>query len=317
MMASPGTTRSGALPMTEARILGVDGSTVRVVRALHARGVEAILLKGPALASWLYDDGRRGYSDADLLVPVHKLDTAESTLEELGFSRFPGDSSPLRANDHAQPWIQEDGIAVDLHRTLFGAGVAPEDVWNILWRAREPMSVAGAVVPVLTRPARALLVAVHASQHGPEREQPLEDLRRAIARVDEATWEAAAELAARIELAPTFARGLRLDPTGAELAERLGLLDDRIIDLVERRGSGARLAIGFERLKRAQGPAAKLALLRREAFPKPSHLRWWSPVASRGPLGLAAAYAWRVAWLLWHAPPSVIAWRRARRASEP
>lgn len=315
MMASPGGTRSDAL-LTTAHALAIDGSTARVVEALRVAGVEAILLKGPALASWLYDDGDpREYGDADLLVPIQKLAAAERTLEELGFRQIPGEMLLLGPDEHADPWIREDGVEVDLHRTLFAAGVAPEDVWTNLWAATEPMSVGGTLMPVLTKPARALMVAVHAAQHGPDGKKPLEDLRRATARADEETWAVAADLAGRVELAHTFARGLRLDPAGVKVAEKLGLLDDRIIELAERQGSRAPLALGFERLKQAQGAAAKLALLRREAFPKPAYLRWWSPMANWGPLGLGAAYVWRVVWLLWHAPPSLIAWRRLRRPS--
>src|SRR3954454_6069975 len=269
-MASPERARAGAR-VTAARILALDGVTARVVEALRQSGVESILLKGPAFATWLYDDGRsRDYGDADLLVPVQKLSRAERTLAHLGFTRIPEETLLLGPDDHADPWVREDGLEVDLHRTLFAAGVAPEDVWTTLWRATEPMLVGGEAVPVLAKPGRALVVAVHAAQHGPDHSRPLEDLRRAIARVDDQTWLAAAELAARLELMPTFARGLRLDPSGARLAERLGLLDDRIIELVEERGSRAPLAVGFERMRLARGPAAKVALLRSEAFPAPA-----------------------------------------------
>ena len=313
MMATPERTRSDALLKT-ARALAIDGSTARVVEALQAAGVDSILLKGPALASWLYDDGQaRDYGDADLLVPIRKLPDAERALTELGLRQIPGQMLLLGPDEHADPWVAEDGFEVDLHRTLFAASVAPEDVWTHLWAATEPMSVGGMQVQVLTEPARALMVAVHAAQHGPEAEKPLEDLRRAIARVDDGTWAAAAELAGQVELTHTYARGLRLDPAGAGLAERLGLLDDRIIELAEAHGSRARLAVGFERLKRADGLRAKLSLLRREVVPKPAYLRWWSPLARRGPLGLAAAYVWRLLWLAWHAPPTLIAWRRVRR----
>ena len=42
-------------------------------------------------------------------------------------------------DDHADPWLHDNGLEVDLHRTLFAAGVAPEDVWTSLWGASEPM----------------------------------------------------------------------------------------------------------------------------------------------------------------------------------
>jgi hypothetical protein len=68
-----------------------------------------------------------------------------------------------------------------------------------------------------------------------------------------------------------------------------------------------------ERLHRTRGARARAGLLLREALPSPEFMRWWSPLARHGRLGLAAAYGRRWLWLLAHAGPSVRTWRRARR----
>ena len=54
----------------------------------------------------------------------------------------------------------------------------------------------------------------------------------------------------------------------------------------------------------------------RQVLPPPDYLRFRSPLARRGPVGLAAAYAARPVWLARHAPRAVRAWRAARRGNE-
>ena len=47
-------------------------------------------------------------------------------------------------------------------------------------------------------------------------------------------------------------------------------------------------------------------------------MRWWSPLARRGRLGLALAYPWRIAYLLRQTGPGIRAWRKARwRSASP
>jgi hypothetical protein len=57
----------------------------------------------------------------------------------------------------------------------------------------------------------------------------------------------------------------------------------------------------------------RISTVARELFPRPDFMRWWSPLARRGPLGLALSYPWRWAFLAWNAPRGLLAVRRARR----
>jgi hypothetical protein len=197
---------------------------------------------------------------------------------------------------------------VDIHRTFFGAAAPPEDVWRVLRRDAVTIRVAGEDLAAPSLPARALLVALHAAQHGPEVPHPIEDLRRAVARADDETWRAAARLAEAIEVAHTMAEGLRLIPAGAKLAARLALVDPALLE-----ASATPLVLGIERLASRRGARAKTRLLARELAPSPDFLRWSVPLARRGRRGLLAAYLLRPLWLAWHAPRSLLAWRRARR----
>ena len=297
-----------------ARSLAIDAVTAEVVRALRAEGIRAIVLKGPSLAAWLYDDGTpRPYVDSDLLVSPGDHARSERVLQRLGFEQRPPEAPPPELGlPHSRGWDRpRDGAQVDLHRTLFGLGVAPEEAWAEVSRITEPMAVGGEQVEVLDLPARALVVALHAAQHGEEYPGPIEDLRRAVARAGDEVWAEATARAAKLEVVQTFASGLRFIPEGRRLAERLPVFSAELIASATAPRSVARLALGFERLAATRGTRAKLRLVARELFPSAAFLRWWSPLARRGRLGLLAARLWRPLWLTRHALPSYLAWRRA------
>jgi hypothetical protein len=295
-----------------AQSLHIDGYTGEVVHALHAAGVRPVLLKGPALVDWLYGDGSvRPYVDCDLLVATSQLALAERVLGELDFEREPGEELPAM---HASAWVRAaDGAQVDLHRSLPSISAPPADTWRTIARLTEPASVGGRVVEVPQAPVRALIVALHAAHHGAGAARPIEDLRRAIRQVPLDTWISAMAIAERLNAEAPVARGLRLVPEGWALADRLGLPSAELVDASMHEDSGARLALGFERLSRRRGKRAKLALLWRELFPSRDFIRWWWPPAKGSALRLPLAYALRLVWILRYAWPSARAWREARR----
>lgn len=316
-MLAGGPAGVGRSLLATARALAVDGVTGEVVTAFRHAEIPTILLKGPTVACWLYDEGDvRYYMDSDLLVRPDRFPAAEQVLAALGFRRGSAHVPPPKGElPHAEPWHRAaDGGDVDLHRTLSGLGVSPETGWVVLNEHTEVMEVGGVAVDVLQPVGRTLLVALHAAQHGPAKVKPLEDLRRALDRVPLETWDAASALAGSLHAVGGFASGLRLLPRGERVADRLHLAAGELVATATRPGSPARVALGFERLAQERGLLARVQLLRREVFPSRSFLRWWSPLARRGRLGLAIVYVWRPLWLLWHAWPSLRAWRRSRSA---
>jgi hypothetical protein len=144
----------------------------------------------------------------------------------------------------------------------------------------------------------------------------MRDLELALEHLPDELWTEAAAVAAELDATAGFATGLRMLPSGRELAERLGIESTGSVDSLLRVAQ-VPLAHGFEELATTPGLRAKLAVLRGELFPNPAFMRWWSPLASRGRLGLAAAYAWRPFYLALKAGPGFVAWRRARRTAEP
>lgn len=238
-------------------------------------------------------------------MPPDRLDDAAAELRRLGFAPLAWDSV------HARPWRRAaDGARVDLHRSLWSASTPPARTWPVLERASTHMTIGGVAVAVPDLPLRALLVAAHAAQHRTDAEKPLEDLRRALAVADPATWEAAARLADALGLLQPLASGLALLPHGRALAARLPLV--RMLD-PDATGSPEAVAVGVDRIASARSLRAKAALATGLAFPPPDVLRWWSPLARRGRRGLAAAYVVRAGHLALRTGPGVLRWRRTRR----
>jgi hypothetical protein len=297
--------------------LHTDAVTAEVVSTLQAARIHPILLRGPAIAQGLYGDAAaRSYVDIDLLVARDDFARAEQVLSKLAFSDETVEG--VLAGDrptHAHIWVRSgDGAAVDLHYTLLGVSVPPEEVWQILRGCIERMSVREVSVDVLKPAGLAVVVALHAAQHGVRVEKPLDDLTRAIELLPDEVWEAASALAARLAATAAFGTGIRMLAPGAALARRLELPAGGSVETTLRASTAPPTALGFDWLARTPGGRAKVRLVVRKLVPDAAFMRAWSRVARRGPVGLAAAYVLRVLWLARHAPSGFRAWRHARRA---
>jgi hypothetical protein len=296
-----------------AHALAVDATAAEVIGALRDAGVAPVLLKGPVLAAWLYDvSDPRPYVDADLLISPSQQPDAERVLNALGFTRIVRSWETERRVEHDSQWERSGDVGtIDLHRTLPGVrGVSPETLWSHVWphTVDWEMPSPGGMVRVLDEPARALLVALHLAHHladGGISARPLADLERALARTSQHTWEGAVVLAGRLRAQAQLARGLHAVSGGDLLAEHLGLPAPSI---------GYEVAEGIERLAATRGIRARLRLLVGTLFPSPSYLRWSSPLARRGRLGLVLAYLLRPFVVLLNAWRGYRTWRRERRS---
>jgi hypothetical protein len=294
----------------------VDQVTAEVTAALDREGVPTIVIKGPAIATWLYEGDRaRLYNDTDLLVRKTDWERTMKVLERLGFEDDLGPlDHPRMESGAGYPWRREsDGTNVDLHCTLFGVGAGPQELWAAFDEQAVRENVGGAEVSLPSHPARLLHIALHAVQHGGEAwEKPMMDLERALAKAPRPTWIEARRLAERLGAAETFAAGIRLLPAGADLATAIGAGRGKTAEAALRLDT-VPTAEGFRQLAQTPGLRRKLAIVLREAFPSRAFMRWWSPLARRGRGGLVLAYCWRPLWLAYRAVPGYLAWRRAAR----
>jgi len=316
MSPAEGPTSGDARLLAAARALALDAVAGELASSFEQAGIRCILLKGPAMARWLYDDELlRAYVDIDLLVPPAGLGAATRLLADAGFELSLREMAlPHGRKPHAGTWIRTgDGANVDLHDTLPGVGVPPEAAWEALEHGIETLVVGRAELEVLAEPARALLVVLHAAHHGVKDEQALADLFHALARLPESTWREASGLAFRLDAVPAFASGLDLLPEGRLLARTLELPDTGTVETRLRASSAPELALSFDWLVRTSGFRARARLVWRRLAPPAGVMKARSSLARRGPAGLAAAYVLNPPRLAWRAVPALRAWLKARR----
>lgn len=276
----------------------VDAVTVEVFAALHAVGVQPVLLKGATISRWLYDRSeRRSHGDTDLLIRPNDLARSEALLTTLGFEPE-RDRSWVEGwpEPPARPWVRSgDHALLDVHRNLAGVEVGDDALWVALADELEPMELAGVEVTVLSPAARACHLALHVAQHEAKVDQPVADLERALERLDRATWVRAADLAKQLGAVSAFTLGLASVPAGEQLAHELDLPTRQ---QAARSRHANSLQGSLQALAETHGAGAKASMVLRKVVPSRRFMRSWSPVARRGPLGLALAYAWRPLWLL-------------------
>jgi len=293
----------------------VDHQAVESIGALAAAGIDAVLLKGPAVARWLYDRAdERGYGDVDLLVAPEDRAAADGVLRGLGYepvaSVAPQVPLPGGAEPHAQTWFRRrDGATVDLHRCLHHTEhVVEGDVWQEVWRDHVQLDLAGTIVAVPSARVRALHVVLHLQAKDQPGSRAWTDLERAIARVERPVWDEAAALARRWEIAAEMGSLLALVPGGAALAAELGLDTVAPRSLVQQH---RRHAPSLARLElRLRGGGVRHGFQVVAAKASPAQVRRATGAGS-GTASLVRAYGQRVGQL-----PAMVAdwWRHRRRA---
>ncbi len=296
--------------------LYLDNLAGQMTRALTARGIRALLLKGPSFTDLLYERGEvRWYSDVDLLVSPDDLVAAGEVLNERGFHDPFARAAASETSGYAKE-LRGLGTSIDLHYSLPGITVSDAEAWRLLTDSTSWIQLGPVPVEVLGTEGRLVHVVLNAASDGPRKPKGLEDVARAC-RLPVERWEAAAALAARLGALPSLAAGLRLVPEGRELAERLVLPTEIPTGVALKAMSAPRLASGFDLLVTTPGFRGRAAFLLRRLVPTPSGLRYWSALAQRGWIGLVLAYLWRPVYLVIHAAPALWAWYRVRRRAPP
>lgn len=294
----------------------VDALMAKVAGMFGREGIETLVLKGPVLARWLYPGDVRPYIDCDLMVAPRDRARAVSVLERLGFAEYCAwMPTPLSLDPGGTAFNRPGEAMVDLHCQLPGLDGDPDVIWGRLAASAERQLIAGVELRVPDRDTVLLHVVLHAAHHANQVDgKPLEDLRRAFALVEEAEWFRALELARAYGGVPAFAAGLQRLPEGRDLALRLGLGEVRSFQHEIRREDNVIAEELYALLSTEVGIRQKLVIAASDVFPRPDYMRWWSPLARRGKLGLAGAYLWRMIWVITQTPGAIHTLWRIQRA---
>jgi hypothetical protein len=169
-----------------------------VLAALRTAGIDALPLKGPALAEDLYaDPALRPFSDLDILVRQRDAGAALSVLASFGYRLPPPlrkvDARTLAGVTNEVTVEHPERMAVDVHWQVAAAGYPFRFDPDLLWRSARPLPFHGEPVLAPGREALLLFLCVHAARHAWSRLMWLGD----IARIAHAgpDWDAAIRVA--------------------------------------------------------------------------------------------------------------------------
>lgn len=295
-----------------ARSLAMEAAAGMAYSQLVGGGTPTILLKGPAIAGWLYADEVRVSRDIDLLVSPDDFLVAQAALGRMGYVTPLARAADCEIGPNSQLLFSAGGLCIDLHHRLIGVPGTDDRCWAVLARHTTPYVLnSGTEVTVLDLPARAMHLALHVAQSGTADEKALNDLRRGLARLDADGWQAAAAVAAELGATAAFAAGLRLDPAGSALAADLGLPHEHSVELELRTSSAPQEALFFARMADIPGAGAKAAVVARKIWPTSTYLRAYDVVGD-GRRGILRAHGRRVVSLARRVTPAVTGWWRAR-----
>lgn len=266
--------------------LGVERKLLTLADAFDAEGIAFAVLKGASIAHTAYPDpSQRSFGDLDLLVRTADYERAGALLGSLEHMRLrpeprPGWESRFgKASVHRHP---EDGIEVDLHRTLvlgpFGLWIRPE----VLLERTVLFSLGGRMIPRLDDTGMLLNVAMHATLgYRPPRLVPMRDVLQ-VASAGDVDWETLAAWAAEWRLAAVLRHAFATATSVLEAGPSVG--SEAFADVRPRRGDlrALRAYTGTERasggtalatLRAIPGVRPRLAYARGLAFPQREFMR--------------------------------------------
>ena len=154
---------------TAARNTLIYSAFKNVIEAFNKNGIDAIAMKGIALAELIYQDiGLRGMSDVDLLIRKEDIKRANDALEDMGYyavdlSRFDGSDNYLTTCDYRSENPLHPSFHVHWHivNSTIPAPYLSKINMDEIWR--DAVQVMIADVPALTMSPHHFLI--HLSEH--------------------------------------------------------------------------------------------------------------------------------------------------------
>jgi hypothetical protein len=182
----------------------------QAIGRLQAAGLPTLVLKGLPLGLVYYDDlGARPMADVDVLVPRGRAMEAMAVLEAGGARAGGGWAAGSREAQvamrvqHAEPFTDGDGLALDLHWTVLRQPVAPEDFWD----HSAPFTASGLELRRLCTADQLLHVCVHGADGGQGGIRWAADAL-VVLRAEDLDWQRLLEVARRQQVGYTVAEAL-------------------------------------------------------------------------------------------------------------
>lgn len=215
--------------------------------ALHARGVDVIILKGGALLPYYGNDwGARPMYDVDLLVPVDHLENALDVLRDQGWMPRGGATShwiksrvvPRR---HSFPLSRDEDQELDLHWNVLGDSLGPNADVDF-WEHAVPLEMAGVEVRALSPPDLLLHVIAHGAASSQAAMQWIADAVHVLRDSNGEMADRLAEQARRHSVVDTMRAALEAielavdEPRAAPILRRLSRTRASALDRVATRG---------------------------------------------------------------------------------
>jgi hypothetical protein len=213
--------------------------TVALSNDLKSKGIDAIVLKGAALAITAYDDASmRSYSDVDLLLRIDDLPRAKAVLLEQGYKPDYADNAEaqLIADQHALEFSNSLN-KVELHWTPLSKYLGFNLDIHGLWRTSQMIPLAGSHIRAMNASHQLLFTCAHGTKHQWINPRWICDVAQLTARMSHTELEETEDLAASIHARRILALGIRLtrDVLGSSVQtlDRTGVSEADTAQLIE------------------------------------------------------------------------------------
>ena len=208
------------------RNLALTQRLVELLALLSSHGVDAMPLKGPALAISAYGDlALRVFADLDIVVRPADFDHARELLGHSGYRPLAQLSSAgeraLRSSDHHLPLVHEaSSVKVELHWSLDNVrpGRFLDGEW--VWANARTVSLLGRELPALSWSALLLYLCVHGAKHGFTRLGWVRDIAGVLMAAPAGELASVADLAASTDARRRLALGVALASELLDAPER-------------------------------------------------------------------------------------------------
>lgn len=151
--------------------LALSGELLRILRLLRRRGITAVPLKGPMLASILCEDFVwRTTSDIDLLVRPADITRAKVVVAQEGYrldSHLPWSQETVAIHWNSQlPFTREDGgVHLDLHWRMLPSAFPCAAWFDSIWNRLVPAVFETEAVSALNAEDLLLYLCAHGAKH--------------------------------------------------------------------------------------------------------------------------------------------------------